>query len=54
METIFTNTENSKINEPHTFKLDLADKLNLKNPNNIIALVSLSINYTRKNLKNRI
>ena len=25
-------TENSKTNEPHRFKLDLADKLNLKNP----------------------
>ena len=26
------NTENSKTNEPHKFRLDLADKLNLKNP----------------------
>ena len=26
------NTENSKINESHRFKLDLTDKLNLKNP----------------------
>ena len=26
------NTENSKTNEPHRFKLDLGDKLNLKNP----------------------
>ena len=25
------NTENSKTNESHRFKLDLADKLNLKN-----------------------
>ena len=32
METIFMNTENSKTNESHRFKLDLADKLNLKNP----------------------
>ena len=30
METIFMNTENSKMSEPHRFKLDLADKLNLK------------------------
>ena len=29
METIFMNTENSKTNESHRFKLDLADKLNL-------------------------
>ena len=26
------NTENSKTNEPHRFRLDLKDKLNLKNP----------------------
>ena len=26
------NTENSKTNELHRFRLDLADKLNLKNP----------------------
>ena len=26
------NIEDSKTNKPHRFKLDLADKLNLKNP----------------------
>ena len=31
METIFMNTENSKTSEPHKFKFDLTDKLNLKN-----------------------
>ena len=31
MEAIFMNTENSKTNELHRFKLDLTDKLNLKN-----------------------
>ena len=51
METIFTNTENSKTNEPHRFKLDWADKLNLKNPKKDIALVNLSIYYTWKNIK---
>ena len=30
METIFTNTENSKTNEPHRFRLSLIDKFNLK------------------------
>ena len=49
METIFMNTKNSKTNEPHRFKLDLADKLNLKNPNK--ALANLSIYYTWKNIK---
>ena len=53
METIFMNTENSKTNEPHRFKLDLADKLNLKNPNKNIALVNLSIYYTWKNIKTK-
>ena len=32
METIFMNTENSKPNEYHRFRLDLTDKLNLKDP----------------------
>ena len=45
------NTENSKTNEPHRFKLLLADKLNLKNPNQNIVLGSLSIYYTWKNIK---
>ena len=35
METVFKNTENSKTNEPHRFRLDLTDKLNLKNPKKI-------------------
>ena len=51
METIFMNTENSKTNEPHRFRLDLTDKLNLKNPNKNMALVNLSIYYTWKNIK---
>ena len=44
------NTENSRTNEPHIFRLSLADKFNLKNPNNNIALVNLSIYYTWKNI----
>ena len=42
------NTENSKTSEPHRFKLDLTDKLNLKNPNKNMALANLSIYYTGK------
>ena len=53
METIFMNTENSKINEPHRFKLDLTDKLNLKNLNKKMALENLSIYYTCKNIKSK-
>ena len=45
------NTENSKTSEPQRFKLDLADKLNLKNPNKNMALANLSIYYTCKNIK---
>ena len=51
MEMIFMNTENSKTNELHRFRLDLADKFNLKNPKKNIALVNLSIYYTWKNIK---
>ena len=40
-----------KKNEPHRFKLDLADKFNLKSSNKNIALVNLSIYYTWKNIK---
>ena len=45
------NTENSKTNKPHRFKLDLTDKLDLKNPNKNMALANLSIYYTWKNIK---
>ena len=45
------NTKNTKTNEPHRFRLSLAYKLNLKNPNRNIVLGNLSIFYTRKNVK---
>ena len=45
------NTENSKTNEPHRFKLDLADKLNLPNSKKTKPIVNLSIYYTWKNIK---
>ena len=45
------NTENSKTSEPHRFKLDLTDKLNLKDPKKNMALANLSIYYTQKNIK---
>ena len=45
------NTENSKTSEPHRFKLDLTDKLNLKDPKKNMALANLSIYYTWKNIK---
>ena len=45
------NTENSKTNEPQRFRLDLRDKLNLKNPRKNMALANLSIYYKWKNIK---
>ena len=45
------NTENSKANEPHRSKLDLTDKLDLKNPNKIMTLANWSIYYTWKDIK---
>ena len=51
METFFMNTKNSKTNEPHLFKYNLIDKLDLKNPNKNMALANLSIYYTWKNVK---
>ena len=45
------NTENSKTSESHRFKLDLTDKLNLKDPKKNMALANLSIYYTWKNIK---
>ena len=50
METILMNTENSKTNEPHRFRLTLADKLNLKYPNKNMALANLSIYCTWNNI----
>ena len=34
------NTENSKTNEPHRFRLPLADKLNVKNPSKNMPLAN--------------
>ena len=45
------NTENSKANEPHKFRLTLADKLNFKDPIKNMALANLSIYYKWKNIK---
>ena len=51
METFFMNSENSKTSEPHRLKYNLIDKLDLNNPNKNMALASLSIYYTWKNVK---
>ena len=48
METVSIN---SKINESNKFIYQFTDKLNLKTPNKNMALASLSIYYTWKNIK---
>ena len=50
MEIFFMNTENSRTNESHRFRLDLTDKLNLKNTNKNMALANLR-KYIWKNIK---
>ena len=51
MENFVMNSKNSKTSEPNRFKYDLIDKLDLKNPNENMALGSLSIYYTWRNVK---
>ena len=51
METFFMNTKHSKTNESNRFKYDLVDKLDLRNPNENLAIANLSIYYTWKNVK---
>ena len=46
------NSKNSKTSEPHRLRLDLTDKLNLKDPKKKnMASANLSIHYTWKNIK---
>ena len=45
------NSQNSKTNRLHRFRLTLADKLNFKDPNKNMALANLIIQFTWKNIK---
>ena len=51
MKTIFINSKNSKTSEPNRFRLDLTDKLDLKDPKKKMALANLSIYCTWQNVK---
>ena len=51
MDTIFTNSDNSKASNPHILKLKLSSKLGLRISEKVIALLSLRIYYTWKNIK---
>ena len=50
MKAIFMNTENSKTDKSHIFRLNLSGKLDLKNCNKNIALANFSIYYMCKTL----
>ena len=50
-ETIFMNTENSKTSEPHKFALSLQQRLDLKSSDKYVALQSLPIYCTWKNIR---
>ena len=43
METTFMKTESIKTNKPHKFVLNLSQRLDLKSPNNHVALQNTSI-----------
>ena len=51
MDTTFLNFENSKTSEPHVLILKLTDKLDIRSGEKNVALSSLSIYYTWKNIK---
>ena len=51
MDTIFVNSENSKTLKPHILTLKLANKLDLRFAEKVIALSNLSIYYNWKNIK---
>ena len=51
MDTIFMNSENSITSEYHVLVLKLTDKLDLRRSQKSVALSSLSIYYTWKNMK---
>ena len=51
MDTIFMNSENSRTSKLHVLILKLTNKLDLRIGEKIIALSTLSIYYTWKNIE---
>ena len=51
MDTLFMNSENSKTSKPHVLILKFTNKSDLRMRKKVIALSSLSIYYTWKNIK---
>ena len=54
MDAIFINSENSRTLMPHILTLELANKLDLRFGEKVIALSNLSIFYTWKKIKKHI
>ena len=51
MDTIFMNSENTKTSKPYVLILKLTDKIDLQRDKNSVALSSLGIYYTWKNIR---
>ena len=54
MNSIFPNSENSKISDPHKLLLNLTDEIDLRKKDRYNTLSVLSIYYTWKNIKSHI
>ena len=52
MNTIFMNSENRKISDPHRLSVNLTDKVDWGRKDKYITLPNLSIHYACKNIKN--
>ena len=46
MNTMFMNSKNSEISDPHRLLLNLTDKIKLRRSDRYVALSNLSIYYT--------
>ena len=51
MDTLFTNSKNTKTSNPHRSLLKLLDKIDVKRNDKYIALSNLSIYYIRNDIK---
>ena len=51
MNTIFMNSKNSEMSDPHRLLLNLTDKIDLRRKDKYIALTNLSIYYAWKSIK---
>ena len=51
MNTIFTNSKNSKASNPQRLLFNLTDKIDLRRKDKYISFSNLSIYYTQKNIK---